>query len=376
MRAVSDAFAAAVRESHRWVTRVVLLDEDLQAAGELTGESGVVTGGVVAVDTARRRSCTVTLANEDGAHSPAGPADALFPNRLIAIDRGIVVDGRPEYVRLGVFLVDRPLISVTAAGSSMTVAGQDRVKLALKSRFTVPSTFAAGTPIADVVRSVAQAAGMGASFYRLEDGGKSLAADRTFETDADRWPSLLTLAADYALDLFVDGDGYVVLAPAVSASALPEPVLTFERGAEAIMLGVTKEFGDDRLYNHVRVSGEGANLAPLAAEARDLNPASPAYNPDDGTGPIGDRLYTYTSAMIRSIEQAAEVAAALLLRVALIEEALTIPSVVHPALEVGDVIAVVESDSRTADTYLVDTLSIPLASGPMTVTSRKVRSLV
>lgn len=375
MRPVSDAFNAAVRETHERVARLLLLDQDLATVEVIEAHEAIVLEGVVTSDASRRRSCSFSLANDSGEWTPAGPADPLFPNRLIALERGIVVDGVPEYARLGVFMIDRPAIRVSPEGSTIQITGQDRVKLASKSRFTVPTTFEAGVAIADVVQAVAQSAGMGATRYRLNDAGKSLAADRTFETDADRWPSIVTLAGDYALELYVDADGFVVLEPAVTADSLPAPVWAFARGAEAIMLGITKEFGDDRLYNHVRVSGESANLAPVAAEARDLNPASPAYNPDDGTGPIGDRLYSYVSAMIRTIEQAAEVAAATLLRVALIEEAITVPSVVHPALEAGDVVAIVEDLSRTDDTYLVDSLSIPLGAGAMTLQARKVRSL-
>lgn len=375
MRPVSDAFNAAVRQPHQRAARVTLLDTDLVVTGELTGTDATAIEGSVTIGSDRRRSCSLRLVNPAGTLTPAAAGDALFPNALIRIERGIVIDGVPELVSLGVFVIDRPEIDVDPPGSTITISGQDRIKLALKSKFTVPTTYAAGEAIADVVRSIAQAAGMGTALYRLNDGGKSLAADRTYETGADRWPSIIALATDYALRAYVDADGYLVLEPAPTDATLPDPVWVFERGSEAIMLGITKGFGDDRLYNHVLVSGEAFDQAPLAAEARDLNPASPAYNPVEGTGPIGDRLYTYTSPMIRSIEQAAEVAAALLLEVALIEEDIRLPSVVHPALEPGDAVVIREDISRTSDTYLIDNLAIPLAVGPMTTGTKKLRDL-
>lgn len=375
MRTVTAAFNEAVRGSHERVTRISLLDGNLAVLAELTGTDGVAVDGSVSIDAARRRSFNISLADPDGDWTPVGPGDVLFPNRLLRIERGIVIAGVPELVSLGVFLIDRPVTTVTAAGARVEISGQDRVKLALKSRFTVPTTFEAGRPIGDVVRAIAQAAGMGSTLYRLDDQGKTLAADRTFDTDADRWASLVALATDYALEAYVDADGYLVLAPAVTESTMPASSWTFERGADAIMLGITKDLTDDRLYNHVRVSGESSDQPPLAAEARDLNPASSAYNPPDGSGPIGDRLYTYSSPGIRSFEQAADVAAALLPTVALIEEAISVPSVVHPALEVGDAVVIDEPQSRTSDTYLLDTVSMPLAGGPMTVTARKLRAL-
>jgi hypothetical protein len=310
-----------------------------------------------------------------GVWAPAGPGDALFPNGIIRLERGIMIDGNPELVSLGVFMVDRPRVNVTDAGATISLSGQDRAKLAAKSRLSVPETYGSGTPIAEVVLSIASAAGMGTSLFRLDDGGKVLAADRTLEVDTDRWPVIGQLATDFALIAYVDADGSLVLEPAPTPDAIAPAVWTFERGAEAIMLGLTKDFNDDQLYNRVRVSGESSNLPPLAAEARDLNPDSPAYNPVDGSGPIGDRLYSHTSPMVRSIEQAAEVAAALILQVALIEEQLTVPSIVHPALEVGDPVSIVEPLSRTADTYLIDTLQVPLGTGSMTMTARKLRDL-
>ena len=63
----------------------------------------------------------------------------------------------------------------------------------------------------------------------------------------------------------------------------------------------------------------------------DSNPASPAYV----NGPLGDRLYRYTSAMITTTAMAQEVANNLLAEVALIEESISLGAVTHPALGAG-----------------------------------------
>lgn len=376
MRPVSAGFEAALRAgSHRAVSRVSVLRADLSTELVLTGETGVVTGGSVSTDRARRRTVTLELVDETGEWAPAVASDALFPNRLVRLERGIMVGDAPELVSLGVFLVDRPTTTVGPAGATIRISGQDRLKLALRSAFTVPARYEEGVAVADVVRSVAQAAGMGDTLYRLDDGGAALGADRTYEVGYPRLDAIRGLATDFALDLYVDADGYLVLEPASTAATLPDPSWTFAAGDEALMLGVTKDLSDDRLYNHTLVSGEAADLPPVRGEARDLNPASPAYNPPDGTGPIGDRLYTYVSAMIRSEEQAQAVADALLLDVALVEEAITLPAITHPALEAGDVVAIAESTARIADDYLIETLTIPLGTAEMTMTSGKLRSL-
>lgn len=376
MRDVSDDFAAAVRSPNPvYASRVSLLRTDLTTELVLTGEAGIVLGGSVSTDNARRRAMTVDLLNVDGEWTPAEAADALFPNRLLRLEQGLVVDGSPEYVSLGVFLIDRPSTTVGREGSTIRVSGQDRLKLALKSSFTAPTRYVEGTAVADVIRDIAEASGMGTLLYRLDDDGSHLGANRVYEVGTSRVDAMHQLALDFALDLYVDADGFLVLTPKPTDATLPEPVWSFLAGEEAIMLGVTKDLTDDRLYNHTLVTGEAADLTPVLGEARDLNPASPAYNPVDGTGPIGDRLYTYTSAMIRNVDQAQAVADALLLSVALVEEAISLPSITHPALEVGDVVSISEPTARIADDYLIETLAIPLGAGSMAMTTGKLRPL-
>lgn len=368
MRDVSDAFAATVVQPHTRVARVSCLDTDLTVTEVLTE----VLDGTVTTDAERRRAVTMTIANPDGIWTPATAADVLYPNRLLRVERGIIVDGQEEYVTLGTFAIDKPRIA--AAAKTIEVTGQDRLKFALNSRFTRPTVYESGTPLQDVIYAIARDAGMGTTLYRLNAGNKALGADRVFEQGFSRVDAIRSLAADFALAVYVDADGYLTVESASAAAG--DRVWLFRPGEDSILLDVTKDFGDDRLYNHVLVTGEGSDVVPFYAEARDLNPDSPAYNPVDGTGPIGDRLYVYSSPMIRDAQQAQDVADVLLTQVALVEESLTFPTVVHPALEVGDVIGVVEPITRTADEYQIDTIAVPIGGGAMTMTSRKVRALV
>lgn len=375
MRPVSAGFTAAVASSHYRAARVSLLRADYSVETVFSGEDGIAIEGTVTTDEDRRRSVDLRFVDPTGALAPVDASDAFFPNRVLRVERGVFVNGGPEYVTLGTFLIDRPLIDVGPAGVQISVQAQDRLKLAVKSRVITPEVYDSGTPVGDVLKAIAQAAGMGADLYAMDDGGKALAADRFLDPGLDRVEAMKTLAHDYALDLYVDADGLLTCHPSITSLDAVSPVYGLSRGSDAIMLGLVKELSDDRLYNHVLVTGEAADLPPVSAEARDLNPASPAYNPIDGTGPIGDRLYTYSSALIRDEQMAQEVADATLIRVALIEEAIRVPSVPHPALEVGDSVEVVEPASSTADEYLIDTLTMPVGVGSMTLTARKLRRL-
>jgi hypothetical protein len=211
---------------------------------------------------------------------------------------------------------------------------------------------------------------MGSVLLALDDGGKTLAAARTFDEQEERVVAMTALARDYSLDVFVDADGVLTLKPIVDLTLTPT-AWTYDRGDDAVMLGITKGFSDQRFYNHVVVIGESADQVPVRGEAADVNPLSPG----NVNGPLGDRTFFYSSPMITTTLQAQQVAQSMLPEVALIEEDVRLPVVPNPALEAGDAIVIVEPISRTDDRYLIDSITIPLGAGSSTIQTKKVRAL-
>lgn len=376
VRPISDTFRAALSETHRSTSRVVVLDPATFAElGVLSGDSGYAIEGTVSMVRRRaiRRTCDLTVANPDGVWTPSGPGSWLFFNSLIRLERGVYLDAdRVEWCVLGHFLVGRPHADVTPGGSTLQVQGEDRAKLLVRSRFTEPTTYAAGVRIGAVIGAEATVAGMGTTRYRLDDSGKTLTRDRTFEEDESRIDALGDLAHDYGLELYADADGFLTLAEPPDPMTAPV-AWTYTAGTDAIHTGLSKEWTDDRLYNHVVVTGEDSDpaLPIVRAEASDTNPSSPAYI----NGPLGDRLYRYTSAMITSTAMAADVAAKLLREVALIEETIDLPQVTNPALEPGDAVAIVEPVSKTNGRYLVESITTPLHLGVQSLGTKVARSL-
>ena len=376
MRPASETFLRTLTAGHRSEARLMVLDPltfDVRAV--LSGEDGYTLEGTVNMSRNRtiRRTCEVVIANPGGSLTPRVLGDLLHVNSLIRLERGVYLDpDTPEWMVLGHFLLGRPRVEVLPFGATVAVQGEDRAKLLVRSRFTVPTTYAAGTRLAHVFATEAGVAGMGSTRYRLDDLGKTLSRSRTFEEDEVRSEELVGLARDYGLELYVDADGFLACGPP------PDPVSapiawSFAPGDTAIMLGITKEWTDDRLYNHVIVTGESADPSiPLVrAERMDTNPASPAYI----NGPLGDRLYRYTSPMITSAAQAAEVAASLLPEVALLEESISLPTVPNPTLEPGDAITISEPLSATEDRYLIESIALPLGLGEQTLETRIARPL-
>ena len=375
----SPAFAAAVRGSHARTARLVMLTSALTDDVILEGSTSILIDGTVTIDRTRqqRRSMTITVANAGGAWTPIGPGSAIYPGHMVRIDRGLVLaDGSTEWMPLGVFVIEDPEMAVTAGGSTIGLAGTDRTRLAASSGFGAPFTLPAGTRVRDAVRTLAQDAGMGTQddWYDLDDGSAALGADVTWEADDGRLDAMMRLASDHALELYCSATGVLTLRPIVAIEDVAA-VWTFARGADAIMLGVTRKLSDAGAFNHVIVVGEGADVGPFRGEARDLNPASPLYNPADGSGPAGDRLAPiHRSALITSAGQAQAVAERMLREVALIEEQLSIPSAPHPGLEAGDVVDVREPVSGVADRYRLDQVVQPVGAGRMQISAARIRS--
>lgn len=374
MRPISATFAQALQRSHRRVTRVSALDSSFQPipGGVLSGEQGYVVNGSVTMDRRRavRRTCSLTVANPDGVWTPEMPGDFFYYGAAIRIERGIYLGESIEWVTLGEFLIDGPVIDRSARGATLQVQGQDRLKKAATSKFTTPTTYTSGSTVRSVIDDLSQDAGMGSTRQRFDDAGKTLGADRVFDQQEDRLSAMTEVAHDFGLELFVDADSVLVLQPEQPLASLPV-VWSFVEGDDAVVLGITKGFNDQRLYNHVVVIGESADQSPVKGEALDTNPASPTYV----NGPFGDRTYFYKSAMITTVAQANAVAAHMLPDLALIEEEISLPIVVNPALEAGDKIEIIEPVSKTDSYYQIDSITIPLGQGQSMIQTKKIRPL-
>lgn len=362
-----------LRRSHQRVARVSVLDDLFNPLPGLvfTGELGYAVDGAVTQDTARaiRRTLSLTLANPDGVWTPRGEGSPFYWDRHVFVERGVRVGGVEYYSPQGVFLIDTP--SVDSRARALTISGSDRMDRATRSEFTAPTTYDLGDPVGEVIRDILEDAGVGSSRWTVNDEGAQLGADRYYEAGEDRMGAALSLATAFALEVFADANGFMVVQPVRDPESLAS-TFTFASGESATMLGLSKKWSRDRFYNHVLVTGESSELDPPArAEVSVTDPS----NPLRVTGPMGDRLYKYVSAMITTDAQALAVAQALLWEKALIEEEISVEHIVNPTIEAGDAVTVVEADSATDDRYAVTAVSSPLGAGPATLTVKKVRRL-
>lgn len=331
---------------HTVACRAMLLDTDLSPLADLSVLGGQVIGDWTSPI---RRSGDATLADPDGSLIPYEAAALIQLGRPIRFEVGIYIDGYPLWTPVATLLPDDP---VAETGTwALSIGGRDRLRLASESDLVEPITYWADTRIGDVIRAFAEAAGMGTddALYDLDDAGKVLGSDATYEADRNRLDVMRQLASDNGLDLSCDALGILTLAP--SPDPLTAPVeAVFGRGAGARLLGLRRGW-QDQVKNHVVVVGDG-----VRSEAEVTDTASPIHK-----SRIGDRVYRYQSDGIVYQSQADDAAAAQLRKVALIQETLQLTVPPDPTLGPGSVIEVHDAqETKASGRYVVSGYTLPL----------------
>ncbi|WP_330339421.1 phage tail protein [Streptomyces sp. NBC_00557] len=206
----------------------------------------------------------------------------------------------------------------------------------------------------------------------------------------DRWSVLSSgsdstgtstgIAAALAGEIWADARGVIVVGP---VPTLNDPVVwEIARGVGGALVQPQPETTRDGLANVWAVSGDGGDGSPAVgpAFAWDDDPNSITYA---GPDPINDpgapqrlglfgvrvRTQRYSSSLITSYGQAAQVARAKLADSLGVQAALSLTAVCNPALEPGDVTAV-EVDAGVWERHLIDSISYTLGAASMSCKTR------
>lgn len=363
--------AVALRRHHIPISRITFIEADLETI--IHEVDGRFMDGSVDMERSRQthRSGSVRLVDELGLYAPAATG-LVWPNRLVRLERGVMIAGTPQYVELLTGVLDE--WSISSRSGLVAFSVWSRLHLA-DTQFSEPVTFQPGAA-GPILRAIAELGGLGVDdeLYSIVDGGALLAEARTYDTSDNILQSMLKLAFDLGLDLYDDGHGRTIIEP-FSDPATAETAWEFVPGVSATMTDASRSGRAVRVYNRATVVGTGPDRYPIRAEWRVTNPDDPLYNPVDGSGPVGDRPRpTYTSSDISTQAAANAVAARLGIEGALYEESIAISSVPIPLLVDRDVVRF--SELGVDDRYLLDKVSIPLRRGAMQLSTRRVRSLL
>lgn len=359
MHSTSAAFDAALKSSNQ-VTAVSVTTSN--------GTELEITGGSVSMDSNREVGRTATL---EIAPTLELDSDAIFAlvttsGMEITIKRGLVVNGVPELVPLGVFTMDEAQQSKDK-NSTVKWTGSDRSKAIARNRFIDPYVIASGTALATAGTELIQSRRPGTP-VDFSNVTNTIGAGLVFDAgpDSNPWKLARQLFSDFGYDLRFDGEGVA------RAIVIPDPAtqlasFDFGSGETNLVLDGDVKTSLEGVYNGVIASGEGSDVvAPVRAIVWDEDPSSPTFY----LSGFGQVPYFFSSPLLTTEDQCRTAAQTILSRVKGRTQQLAWPAIVNPALEPLDIVTVTFSGSPS--TYVIDQLGIPLASsGAMSATARE-----
>lgn len=381
MQQVSAGFLEVLASSHRIEVYVE------SRRGTQVLYSGVpIVDGSVTVDSAAqcRRELSLTLPPRltTGPYTdmPTLPDSAVHPlghyGQELHVSYGVVfTDGSVEWIRAGVFRIDKPDGSLTAGGQ-VTLTGRSREAWIIDARFIAPRTVQSASTtslIATLIHEVLPSVEVVVSCQRD-------ARVPTTTYDEDRWGAITSLAEAIGAVVYTDGWGRFIIADAPSTSG--PPAWTVRGGAGGCLVSASASSSRDGVYNAVVVRGESpsGDSAPSYAVAYDNDPSSPTRWGDPHAGGYGmvPRFESYPT--ITTFDQALATARGLLAQSIGAAHSLDVSAVPNPALEPGDLVHVIPDPTAPAGAsvraHILDGYTLPLrAGGAFSIRTRDVRQV-
>lgn len=268
--------------------------------------------------------------------------------------------------QIGEFLIDR--INETQFPRTIKITGRDYTKKLIGAKFLNATTFKAGTPVDTVIQAIASNGGI--TKFLLGATGFLLDADMTFDRASERWKAISDIATASGVEVFFDGQGYLVSRPFRDPATSPANLVL---SAGLNLVSYNKSSNDGRIANYVVVTGENPDDLSsgifFQATAINTEPTSPTR-----VALLGERHYFYTSALFVSTLQCQTTADNFLKVMGLEEYEFSFESLVFPWAEAGEILLVVDPESDVDDPgrYLLTSFSLPLGLGPMGGTARRV----
>lgn len=374
---MSARFTETLGAGHVVATRVEVLDGD-QVIANLTDMGVVVDGSVTVSRSATARSASVQLVDRNGTLTPREIGDLLVPaGNQLRLWRGISYGGSDgdELCPLGTFrftasTATYPVIDIGEMyDRSWIVAGA-----LLEQRLSI----ALGTLVVDAISAVLTTA-LPDVVTNFPDSAETTNA-MVFEPGDDPWQIAQDLAANIGYRLFFDPMGVATMRAEPQVTD-PAVISLDDTLADGLALPGASLAWQGTGFNAVLVIAENSDLpAPLRALVKDLDPLSPTQ----WGGRFGRRLTIVRDEKLASQAQVqARGTAELQAQLGFIQSAV-IPTMVNPALEVGDVCRVnITLAGQTGDPPIaemmcvLDSFGVPMrASGGQSLTMLARRVMV
>lgn len=320
-----------------------------------------------------RRTLDVTFENTDNILKHYADLEyGFWYDKILKIFKSVVyTDGagvsQTWEAQVGEFMIDS--IQTQNFPHTVQVTGRDYTKKLLTSKFVQSTSFAQGSKVEDVIRTIAINGGI--TKIDVPVTGQTLGKNFLFDRGTERWKAITDIATAYGYEVYFDATGYLVmrkfLDPVDAAKSY-----TFKTGTSGNLVSFSKRTGDSRIYNSIVVTSSDPDYPLLYATARNIEPASPT-----AIQYIGERVYQYSSSFITTAQQAQDVANMFLQIYALEEFELSLESIALWWLEVGEVIEYLDPDPNPNEPtrFLLTDFTLPIALGSMSSTAKRVTNV-
>lgn len=257
---------------------------------------------------------------------------------------------------LGLFQIDG--FKTQNFPNQIGVTARDFTKKCLKSKIRENMSFDENTKVSDFV--IALAANAGITRIAIPSSSAVIGTKIDATRGTERWALMSQAASLIKNDLYFDLEGYLRMTPWADPT-LGSPVASFKTGKQGNLASFDRSSSDDRIYNHIVVTGTPNSEEPEAlgyfAEARNTNPASPT-----NINRLGERSYFYTSSFFTSNAQCQAHANALLGQTAFEQYELNMAHFVYPWMDANVVVDFQEPDALETDPtrFLATNMTVPL----------------
>jgi hypothetical protein len=363
---ISERFAESLGKDHFVVVKAEILENEVVLA-ELATDGNLCDGSVKCDRSAIQRTADVTLVDRDGTLTPRDIGDLLVPaGRQIRLWRGIMFNDRlpggvadTEYVPIGTFRFTEVDVQYPSIRLGKCF---DRAWIVSGEKLPFNVAVNQNTNIVDTVTQLVQTAypGVPMNFPITNESTNGM----VFDVESDPWEACQTLFSNIGLRLFFDPMGVLTARPEPSES---DPQVWSYDDTDSNNLGLPQVgrtwTGDG--YNGVTVVAENSDLAaPIRAAAYDTDPGSPTQ----WGGPYGKRMAPFIRDETIASQAQAQLRANKELQANLgFLQAISIPALVNPALEISDVVRVAYNRTDAGDlpiiresSNILDSFEVPL----------------
>jgi hypothetical protein len=370
---VSAEWLRLVTGSHEIATEIRVMS----AGGDDLLTLTTITDGRLTEDCTRDvlRDAVLTAVDPTGELDPVSAFDLLAPvGNEINIRSGLIIDGVPELVQMGVFGISNPQTRVDSGGTVLTVSCYDRARRIQKAVFTDAYAVTAGADLADVIDTVLLTQW---SLCPMLDSAvtETVTASVVWQPGDDPWAACRALAAAYGAELYFSEFGVPTM------RYLPDPangavVATYgsrQTGRGATILDVDRGLNDEGTFSGVLVIVQSTDApAPLRSLLWDEDPTSPTYH----LGQFGERAFPISTSSITTQDQADTYAATQLPLVTGVLQSAAWEQIADPRLRTRDLVDNTDPLTGLEGIYSLEAIQTglhPSGSQAATVKERRLR---